>query len=383
MSTKTKRGQNEGSVYQRKDGRWEAILTIPADAPGGPKRQSFYGPTKRAAQDKLRAAQSSISRGVPLVPQEQTVERFLTDWLANVVTPTLKPRTTQSYEYLLRVHLIPGLGKHKLAKLTPQHVQAFLNAKSESGLSPRSVQYLRAVLRRALGQALKWDLVSRNVATLVSPPKSERHEIRPLNPEQARTLLSAVKGDRLEALYSVAVSLGLRQGEALGLQWSDVDLETGRLQVRTSLQRMKGSVELVSPKTERSRRIIHLPPSTVAALRKHKARQNEERLRAGKRWDGSWNLVFTSTIGTPLEARNVTRHFHAVLESAGLPKMRFHDLRHTCATLLLAQGLGARQIMDVLGHSTINLTMNTYAHVIPEMRHEAASMMEQILAVNS
>lgn len=253
-----------------------------------------------------------------------------------------------------------------------------MNAKLEAGLSPRTVQYLRAVLRRALCQALKWDLVARNVATLVDPPRSVRYEVSPLTPTQA--FLAAVKGDRLEALYSVALALGLRQGEALGLRWSDVDLDAGTLKVRVALQRIGGKVELVEPKTKRSRRTVHMPPTIVTALKEHRIRQLQERLMCGQRWDYSWNVIFASTIGTPLDARNVVRLFHSALERAGLPPMRFHDLRHTWASLLLAQGVGPRTIMDVLGHSQISLTMDTYSHVMPEMCRETAELMEKLLA---
>jgi integrase len=258
-----------------------------------------------------------------------------------------------------------------------------MNAKFESGLSPRTVQYLRAVLRRALGQAPKWDLVARNVATLVEPPRSVKHEIHPFTPKQAQAFLTAVKGDRLEALYSVAIALGLRQGEALGLRWSDIDFDAGTLTVRVALHRIGGEPVLTEPKTNKSRRTVHMPPSFVASLREHRIRQLEERLMMEPRWDDSWNLVFASTIGTPLDARNVVRHFKAALVKANMPDLRLHDLRHTCASLLLAQGVGPRTIVEVLGHSQISLTMDTYSHVMPEMRREAAELMERLLSTNS
>lgn len=205
-----KRGQNEGSAYQRKDGRWEAMLTLPVDAPGGPARRSFYGKTKKEAMAKLRGAQRKLDEGLPAVPERETVSTYLDRWLIDVAKPRLRASTYKSYESYVRLHLNPALGHYRLARLGPEHVQAMLNEKLAAGLSPRTVQYLRAILRRALGQALKWGLVSRNVATLVDPPKGRRAEVRPLTPEQARRFLEAAKGDRLEALYSVAVALGLR-----------------------------------------------------------------------------------------------------------------------------------------------------------------------------
>lgn len=265
----------------------------------------------------------------------------------------------------MRLHLGPGLGHLRLAALQPQHVQAFLNAKLAGGLSPRTVRYLHAILRRALGQAEKWGLVVRNVARLVDPPKVRRPEVRPLTLEEARTFLTAVQGHRLEALFTVALALGRRQGEVLGLRWEDVDLERGTLSVRYQLQRVAGGLVVVAPKSERSRRTIELPRPVVEALRRHRLRQLEERLRAGEAWRDS-GLVFTSTIGMPLEPRNLIREYHALLDRAGLPRRPFHHLRHTAA-LLLAQGSDIRVVQQVLGHSQIALTADLYApcHVRP------------------
>ena len=257
-----------------------------------------------------------------------------------------------------------------------------MNKNLAAGRSPRTVQYTHTVLRRALGRALKWGLVARNVATLVDRPRSVRQEMQSLSPEQARVFLQAAEGDRLEALYSVAIAVGLRQGEALGLRWDDVDLDAGKLRVRVALQRVNGKLQLVGPKTAKSRRTIALPQTAVIALRKHRTRQLEERLRAGEHWQ-EMGLVFPSTIGTPHDARNVVRAFQKLLEQAGLPHMRFHDLRHTCASLLLAQGVHPRVVMEILGHSQISLTMDTYSHVIPSLQREAAQQMDAALGTSS
>ena len=216
-----KRGDGEGTIRQRKDGLWEAAYSY-RDALGHLKRRSLYAKTQREVPEKLRAALRARDQGEAVNTDRQTVAQFLDHWLEDVVKPSVRPKTHHSYAQLVRLHLSPGLGKHQLAKLTPQHVQALMNAKLADGLSPRTVQYLRAILRRALGQALKWGLVSRNVATLVDPPRIERKEMATLTPEQAPQFLAAVRGDRLEALYTVALSLGLRQGEALGLRWQDI-----------------------------------------------------------------------------------------------------------------------------------------------------------------
>ncbi len=373
-----RRGQNEGSIYKRRDGRWAAVVKL-GYKDGKRWRKSFYGTTRREVQERLTAALRAHQRGLPVVPERETVGQFLQQWLTECVKPGVRPRTHEGYAGHVRLHIAPALGRVRLGKLSPQDVQRFLNTKLGEGHSPRTVQYMHAVLRRALGQALKWGMVARNVATLVDPPRVERPEVQPLSPDQARAFLAAVQGTRLEALYSVALAVGLRRGEALGLRWTDVDLDTGTLKVRTSLQRVDGRLQLVEPKTARSRRTIALPQSAIIALRHHRVRQLQERLLAGQRWHDT-GMVFTTTIGTPLDPRNVYRHFQRALAEAGLPRKRFHDLRHTCATLLLAQGVHPRVVMDILGHSQIALTMDTYSHVIPTLQREAAGRMDALLA---
>jgi integrase len=363
-----KRGNNEGSVYQRSDGKWCAAVTL-----SNGKRKVLYGRTRQDVARKLTEALQAREQGMPVSLKRQTVGQFLHRWLEDAVKPNVRPRTYLSYSQLVRLHLRPSLGRVQLAQLAPHDVQAFLNQKGAAGLSPRTVQYIRAVLRRALGQALKWGLVVRNVATLVDPPRVERHEVEPLTTEQAMALLAAARGNRLEALYSVALAIGLRQGEALGLRWVDIDLDAGTLRVRKQLQRIDGTLQLTEPKTDRSRRLIVLPAFAVDSLREHRLRQLQERLLAGTRWQDH-GLVFPSTIGTPLEPRNLLRQFHAMLGRAGLQRCRFQDLRHTCATLLLIQGEDLRVVMDVLGHSQISLTANTYQHVREALKRAADKM---------
>ena len=279
----------------------------------------------------------------------------------------------------LRLHLIPGLGRIPLAKLAPADVQQFLNAKLDSGLSPRRVQYLHAVLRRALVMAERWGLVSRNVAKLVDPPRVPRHEIEPLTPEQARRLIEAAAEDRLRALWVTALATGLRQGELLALRWEDVDLDGRKtLRVRHTLARVDGKLELLQPKTDRSRRSVSLPEVVVTALRAHRTRQRMERLVAGSRWQDTGH-VFATTIGTPIEAARVTRSFALALERAGLAHIRFHDLRHAAATFLLAQGFTLEDVKNLLGHSSIVLTSNTYGHVLEQRHHQVARGMDAVL----
>lgn len=372
----TRRGHNEGTIRHRADGLWEVRVSL-----SNGKRKSLYGKTRRDVQDKLRVAQREIELGLDLSAGRQTVADFLARWLADVVQPTTAPKTHSSYAEIVRVHIVPTLGTIQLAKLSPQHITALLKAKSDSGLSPRTVIYIRAVLRIALNRALKWGMVQRNVAALTDAPRSERKEIHPLSPEQARQFLAAVEGDRDEALYRVALALGLRLGEALGLSWTDVDLDTGTLRVRRALQRINGKLTLKTPKTEKSRRTLTMPTSLVTALRQHRIRQLEQRLVSGDRWTDS-GLVFVNTIGGPMEPSNVLKTFKKHLAAANLPDQRFHDLRHAAASLLLAQGVPPRVVMDILGHSQMATTMDLYSHVMPAAHRDAADLMDRILAGN-
>lgn len=422
-----KRGQNEGSIFQRKDGRWVALLNQGWQN-GKRVRKSYYGETRKEVQEQLTKALSDAQNGLPVVSDKQTLGKHLAWWLEEVVKRKNRPSTYRSYEQLVRLHIEPALGNAALSKLTTQQVRTFLNAKQDSGLSSRTVQYLHAVLRKALNVALKDQMVIRNVAALVDPPRVVAKEVQPLTPDEARRFLESIQTDRLEALFTVAVSLGLRQGEALALRWQDVNLETGKLRVRFGLQRFSprekgvnrvertcsqprhdrvngvngveeskpeaepkppGEIHLVEPKTKKSRRTIDLPQVTLNALAAHQMRQAEERRLAGSRWtvpmvhcegrlEPAEDFVFTTSIGTPLESRNVTKRFQKLLEDSGIPRHRFHDLRHTAATLLAVQGVHAKAIQSVLGWDQVAM-VDRYAHFVDEMRKDAATKMDAIL----
>ncbi len=251
----------------------------------------------------------------------------------------------------------------------------------EGSLKPVSVGYLHRILRSALTQAVKWEMVRRNVATLVEPPRVEKVNRQVLDVDQAKAFLAAVKGNRLETLYTVGFAIGLRRGEVLGLRWDDVDLAEGSVTIRRELQRIDGKRQLVPyAKSQSSLRTITLPPQALEALREHRLRQLEARRAAGDEWQGEeWNLVFTTGRGTPLDGRNVERYFERALKQAGLPHQRFHDMRHACASLLLAMGVPDHVVMNILGHSSISITKNIYAHVYPSMQREAADKMGQAL----
>jgi integrase len=247
------------------------------------------------------------------------------------------------------------------------------------GNSPALVRYLRVVLRIALGEAVKGDLIARNTAALATPPKVEKQEIIPFTAIQAGNFLKAAMGHRLEALFTVGLAVGIRSGECSALCWVDVDLDAGRVTVRHTLQREKGiGLVMMPPKSEKSRRIIELPETCVIGLRAHKERQEYEREFAGSRWKETGH-VFTSTIGTPIEDGKILKEFNALVKAAGLPKQRFHDLRHACCSLLRAQGVPDKVIAEILGHSDIRLTQNVYQHIYQEAKRSAADTMDALL----
>ena len=320
----------------------------------------------RAEAAKLASALKAVQKSTRLPPERETVGTHLASRLDVGARPTVRAMTHIGYEATVRRHLVPELGRIHLSRLAPGDVQAMMNRKLAQGLSARRVGCLRGVLRGAHNDALRCGLVSRKVAALVRPPRGPRYEISPLGPGKVRHLLSEVRADRVGARYVVALTLGLRQGEILGLQWADVDLVSRRLQVRHALQRFEREYHLVEPKSARSRRTLALPVAAKVALERHRRQQQEERARAGEMLQ-EHGLVFTTPIGRPLDSTNVTGALQRRLVRAGLRRQRFHDLRHACASLLLSRGVSPRVVMEMLGHSQISLTMDTYSHVLPSL----------------
>lgn len=370
-----RRGQGEGSIYRRSDGRWEAKVEL--GRVGGKRvRKSFYGKTRREVQEKLTAFLSAQRQGIVVVDERTTLGEFLQSWLEAVRT-RVRPKTYRSYEQIVRVHLLPTLGSIPLTKLQPHHVQRLVASRLELGLSPRTADYCRVVLRCALNDALRWGYVPRNVASLTDPARGEPNRPAPWTVEEARRFLEVVKGHRLEALFVLALTLGLRRGELLALRWDDIDLERGLLTVRAQLQDVRG-LTLVPPKTRAGQRTLPLSAIAREALVRHQARQQAEREKAGPLWRET-GFVFTTELGTPIYPRNLNRTFQGVLEKAGLRPIRFHDLRHTCATLLLSQEVHPRVVQELLGHSQIGVTLGTYTHVLPQHLADAARRLDELL----
>ena len=369
----SKGANGEGGIRRRKDGRYEARYTVWTAT--GPKRRAVYGKDYEDAREKLAAAVADRDKGLIYEAGNVTVAEYLGRWLSDSVRDAVKRRTYESYVSIVGRHIVPSVGRVKLAKLTPGHVQGLYRAKLDEGLSPTTVEHVHTTLHRALKMAVRWQLVPRNVCEAVTVPKRVSPEIRPLNRQQAKRFLASAEGDRYAALYALALTTGMRQGELLGLCWHDVDLDGGKLSVRRALVTGYGKQTYERPKTAKGRRSIALTLKAIAALRRHEEGQRAAGLYCD---DGP---VFCNRVGGPVHPKNLLdRSFRPLLTKAGLPQIRFHDLRHTTATLLLSKGVHPKIVQEVLGHANISITLDTYSHVLPGMGDAAAGAMDDVLS---
>ena len=421
---RNRRGRGEGSIAQHPDGRWWARVYL-GWKDGKRLRKAVYGKTRREVADALIPLLEAAKTGAALPNRRTTVAAFLDRWLLHKQT-ILRPRAWDTYDRAVRAHIVPALGHLPIAHVSASHVVTWMADLKAAGTSARSIRYARVVLRAALNDGIRWNVVTTNVAALVTPPRHVSKDIQPLNPAQARALLDAARDHPIESLLSIGTALGLRIGEALGLRWQDVDFARGTISVRQAIERSGGDsvarrrllvarkairariaaapkrsterralwheleqlrqewrtvrtrVHFTEPKSAKSKRTIMMPGLVAQSLKAHRARQRKQRLAAGPLWQKT-DLVFTSPTGAALDEGVARRAFRLLLREAGCPPIRFHDLRHTAATLLLAQGVDPRTIMETLGHSQISLTMNTYSHVLPTLQEDAATKMNAIL----
>ena len=379
-----RRDSGDGYLAERKvKGKvvgWVGTFEV-APVNGKRRRRAVYGLTRQETKAKLIEAMR-LHAGQPTASQG-TTEEWLNRWIREVVTPKAKPKTLRGYRDIVTNRLIPALGTVPLVKLTRPQVRTMLISQLEGGLSAGSVHNVRACLRAALEVAKEDGLIAQNVAIGKGlTPAVVREEMTILQPEQASAFQDAVRTDREATLYLFALQSGFRQGEVLGLSWGSVDLDAGSATVSQALQKVedKGLV-LITPKSKSSRRTIDLGAGMVTLLREHRAGQREERLRLGDRWLGRDELVFTTEFGAPVEGTALTRRFQALLQRARLPRLRFHDLRHTCAVWLLMEGQTVHEVAAYLGHSSPALVLSTYGkHIVHSRRPEAARSMERIFA---
>lgn len=380
-----RRGRGEGNIRERKDGRWEVRYDIGRGTDGKRRRKSAFASTQAEAVRILRRLGGRAVNGQLLTTTTPTVAAYLEDWFATN-TDTWRPSTRRGYRGAIDGFLVPAFGALRLEQLTPAAIQRWLTDHKTAHGARRRITLAHAVLRSALTDAQRLQLVALNAGTLVKVPRPESRTIRPLDLDQARTFLTMAATHRLGALFSVALACGLRLGEATGVRWEDVDLGTGDLRVRQQLQKVGKRLLLQELKTAKSRRTLTLPTVCLDALKAHRTRQLEERLKAGAAWTDS-GLVFTTyaqrrgcSVGTGLHPRNVLRVLHGLLKAAELPRVRFHDLRHSAASLLIAGGVELVEVSMLLGHSELRVTADLYSHLQTQTAAKAAQHMDAVFA---
>jgi integrase len=371
----------ESSIYQDEDGRWHGFVSMGKKENGRRDRRHVSGAKRADVVAKVRAIEAKRDAGmVDAAGRAPTVGEWLDHWLDNIAARKVRARTLESYRSTVRLHLRPGIGHHRLDRLQPEHLERLYAVLADKGLSPASILRAHRVLSRALRVASQRGKVARNVATLVDPPAVRRPQTAlPLSAQEARQVMAAAQTRRNAARWTVALASGLRQSEALALRWSDVDLGKGTLSVRRGLHRVSGrGLVYEEPKADRSRRTLALPAPLVEALRAHRAAQREERIAAGPLWEDH-DLVFAQPNGRPIERKSDWRAWKTLLREAGVREIRLHDGRHTAATLLLAEGVHPRVVMEVLGHAQMRTTTDTYSHVLPALGRDAADRMGRAL----
>jgi len=395
---KAKRAHGEGSIYPLKDSSWAGYSKYIDTETGERKIQYFYGKSQKDVAKKKKLFEAEIEKGIMPQSGQITVSQWLDEFLVTYKKNSVKQDTYETYVYIANAHLKPSLGKLTLKELKTHHVQKMLNQKSKSGrrrgknnpgLSPRMVEHIFCVINMALNQAVNNGLLGHNVCRAVKKPKKIRHVVNPWTVKQTKLFLASVKGDRLFPFYVLAIGTGLRRSEILGLQWSDIDFEKQSLTVRRIYIKIKGACIFSEPKTQLSKRTITLPAFVINSLLELKKAQAQEKLL----WNGKHKdttskekpefnplkLVFCNEFGQPYYPQSISDQFKKATVKAGLPVIRFHDLRHGHATMLLELGVHLKVVSDRLGHSTINLTADTYSHVQEKVQREASNKLNELL----
>ena len=375
----SRRGNHEGSIYRRaSDQRWVGQLLLGYDGLGRPIRRFVTAKTRSEVAQKLKQLRRQFDDGLTVPDAGLKLEALFERWFEDVLRHQVAPSTFSNYRAVTVKHIVPALGKKKISALMVTDVDRLLSSKIDSGLSTSTVRRIRAVLSQCLDQGIRWGVVSRNVASHSRAPRETRKEGRTLSPEQAKQFLAYLKGHRNEALYAVMLSTGLRRGEALGLMWKDLDRDSGVLQIRRQLKREGGTLVTADTKTSRSRRSVNLPPPMLKALLWHERRQETERPALGTSWINT-DFIFTSAVGTPIDPRNFYREFTKICRDAGMGDWHPHELRHSAASLMLAQGVKLQVVSQVLGHASIRMTADVYGHILDPDRQEAADAMGTLL----
>lgn len=395
----TRGAQGDGTIRKRKDGRWEARYTLGVDPGTGKQIQkSIYGKGQDEVRKRLKEITREVDQGVFTEPTKMTVGQWLDIWIAEY-NVDVKPTTIQQYKYQINTHLKPGIGSVKLVELTAPVVQHFINSRSKpyvitqlakngkkikvkkNSLSAKSIHNMHSVLHEALVKAMKLGYIRSNVCDAVTLPKAQKVDMHPITGANIRKFLEAIKGDPYEDLYYVTMFTGLREGEVLGLTWDCIDFGKSTMKIYRQLQhaRNRGDGCHFAPVKNSKTRSFMIPDNVKAVLQKVKREQAEKRLKSGDRWENEDGYVFTTETGHFLNYSTVYAHFKRCVKNIGIPETRFHDLRHTYATLALQQGVDVKTVSENLGHATVAFTLDIYAHVSEEMQKRSASLMQAFL----
>lgn len=387
MATKNalRRGNNEGTVRQRSDGRWEALYIAGYQSDGKAIRRSIYGKSKKEVTTKLREVIQQIERDEYIAPQKITIAEWLTEWWNVYCLPSKKHSTCTGYESSINLHLLPYLGNRPLQGLRPEHVQAAINALVKDGKAPSTVRKAYTLLHAALDQAVINRMLLHNPSDHTILPKLEQKQIRFFTLDEQKRFVDALPDSTAgRALYFI-LGTGIRAAELTGLRWSDI--QGKQFTVAQTIRRnrdfdsdgeQRTSLQTSTPKTRAGRRTIPLSPKMLDLLAIQRKRQLEAKLKAGEGWNSN-NLVFCSEIGTPYEGRNLTRVLHRTLRKAGIEQLGVHALRHTFATRAVESGMDMRTLSEILGHTKVSLTLQLYAHSTDETKRNAMEMMDAFL----
>jgi integrase len=377
-----------GHIRKRSRASWAIVIDLGRD-PGGKRRQKWHTVhgTKQDAERELANLLNSIHKGDYVEPSKMTVSDYLSNWLAEYAKLNVSPKTYERYMDIISKNILPALGEYHLSKLRPLHIQSFYTdaltqgrKDGRGGLSAQTVLHFHRVLRKALQQAVKWQLLARNPTEAVEAPRPQRKEMHAVDETGTARLLHAVEGMRLYMPVLLAVMTGMRRGEILALRWQDTDLEKGKIAVRRSLEQTRDGLRFKQPKTGKGMRSIALPGIAVQTLRRHKIAQAQERLRLGPAYEDN-DLVCPRLDGGPWAPDSLSTAFAGLIRRSDLPRVRFHDLRHSHATQLLRHGIHPKVVSERLGHSKVGITLDTYSHVLPGMQEEAASKVDAALRV--
>ncbi|AAP08256.1 MULTISPECIES: tyrosine-type recombinase/integrase [Bacillus] len=369
----------KGSVKKdKKTGKYFYIVDIDIDPLTGKRKQKKKRgfTSKKEAENALTNLLSEVHTGTYVEPSKLSYGEYLESWF-NTKRHSVGIQTAKVLKGYLNSRIIPSLGNIKLAKLTSLHMQNYVNSLRDEGLKRGTIEKIIKVIRNSLEHAIDLELITKNVAAKTKLPKADKEELTVWNEQEVQLFLKAAQDGRYSIVFHMALVTGMRQGELLGLRWKDVDLEKGHLIISQTLSH-DGKTFLVGGKTKSSLRKILLPASTIAKLKKHRAVILKEKLSQGEEYQDN-DLVMCTPSGTPINPANVRRSLNALIQKAAVPKIRFHDLRHTHATLLLAKGVNVKVISERLGHSNIKITLDTYSHVLPTMQEDAVNKMEEIL----